>query len=263
MVNPARGENVGFAARALKTMGFSSLRIVGEPLQHSKEARKTGYGSHDLLDNVKNYPTLEASLADVELTIGTTAKQRIKRYDYHLPEQIGEIVSKKQEIVQEVALVFGSEENGLSKEELDQCDLVSTIPLATTYPSLNLAQSMLIYAWALFAFRAISPEQSATGIPRTLPQEFPSPNATPQITSLKQEPEVPVSQDFGTDSGNAKQPNPRLQGLLKDETIQLLQSIGISDKPILAKRIMDRVMLLGTEDSELLMTLLKKLKRNT
>ena len=29
LVSPARGENIGAAARAMKTMGFSRLRIVG------------------------------------------------------------------------------------------------------------------------------------------------------------------------------------------------------------------------------------------
>jgi len=220
LVNPARGENVGFAARALKTLGFSSMRIVGEPLQHSESARKTGYGSHDILDNCQVFSNLEQALSDIDLSIGTTAKERIKRYDNHAPRQVTEILKSKKDHLQQVGIVFGSEENGLSTEELDQCDLISTIPLATQYPSLNLAQSVLIYAW----------EMRACG-------------------------------QHNRTSRNLGPANPSLQRLLKEETGQLLQSLGIADKPILAQRIMDRVLLLGSEDSELLMTVLNKLSR--
>jgi tRNA/rRNA methyltransferase len=149
LVNPARGENVGFAARALKTLGFGSLRLVGENLQDSVPARKTGYGSHDLLDRVSNFSTLEQALAGMDFVIGATSRPRIKRYDPHTPSQINRILTGKHSILQHVALVFGSEENGLSTEELDRCDLTSTISLAAAYPSLNLAQSVLIYAWEL------------------------------------------------------------------------------------------------------------------
>ena len=130
-------------------MGFHSLRLVGGGLQDSKAARKTGYGSHDLLDRAVNYPDLKSALADLDLSVGTTSKARIKRYDAHTPSQISDILEGKRQIVNKVGLVFGSEENGLSTQELDQCDLISTIPMAVAYPSLNLSQSTLIYAWEL------------------------------------------------------------------------------------------------------------------
>ena len=83
------------------------------------------------------------------MTIGTTAKQRIKRYDYYHPEALLSILEGKDSQVNNVGLLFGSEENGLSTAELDHCDLISTIPKAVDYPSLNLSQAILIYAWEL------------------------------------------------------------------------------------------------------------------
>lgn len=216
LVNPARGENVGFAARALKTLGFGALHIVGEKLQDSVPARKTGYGAHDLLDRVSNFSTLEQALTGMDLVIGTTSRLRIKRYDPHTPSQINQILNKKGGMLEHVALVFGSEENGLSTEELDLCDLVSTIPLAADYPSLNLAQSVLIYAWELS---------------RTEP------------------------------TANAETENIRLQGLLKIEIKELLAWLEIDRKPLLEQRIMDRVLLLDSNDSELLMNVLARLNR--
>lgn len=217
LVNPARGENVGFAARALKTMGFSSLRIVGEEIQNTVQARNTGYGAHQLLDRVVNYPTLAEATADMDLSVGTTSKKRIKRYDAHSPQELGNILTVKQGMLQHVSLVFGSEENGLSTRQLDHCDLISTIPLATDYPSLNLAQSVLIYAWEL----------------NSLPLE---------------------------ESSNNR--NDMLQKLLIKEVSNLLDQLGIADKPLLTRRIMDRVALLNTDDSQLLMNILSKLKKN-
>jgi len=216
LLNPARGENLGFAARAIKTMGFSSLRIVGGPLQDTSAARKTAYGAHDVLDEITTFQSLHEALLDLDLTIGTTSKARIKRYDNHAPSKITSILREKQNIMTNVGFVFGSEENGLSTDELDQCDLVSTIPMATSYPSLNLAQSVLIYAWEIFR------------------------------------------SDIQPANNNAD--NPELQGLLKEEVEQLLTNLGITKKPIMHQRIMDRVMLLNSGDSELLMGVLGKLK---
>ena len=45
--------------------------------------------------------------------------------------------------------MFGRESRGLLNSEIAQCDIVSTIPLKTKYPSLNLAQSVMIYAYTL------------------------------------------------------------------------------------------------------------------
>lgn len=218
LLNPARGENVGFAARAIKTMGFSSLRIVGEALQDSIPARKTGYGAHDVLDETISFQSLSEALKDLDLTIGTTSKKRIKRYDYHSPSQISELLSKKKATIQNVGILFGSEDHGLTTEQLDYCDLLSTISLATSYPSLNLAQSVLIYAWELNKV------------------------------------DIPIAKDSAV--------NPELQGLLKEEVEQILHQVGIAGRPIMHQRIMDRVMLLNSDDSKLLMAVIGKLKRS-
>lgn len=159
LVNPAVPENVGFAARALKTMGFQSLRLVGSALQNEKGARNTGYQSHDILDQVEMFADLTSAVEDVDLTIGTTAKSRIKRYDNHHPKDLKAIIKEKGDALGSVALVFGSEENGLSNQELECCDLLSSIPMQTVYPSLNLAQSVLLYAYELSAYAQPAPKE--------------------------------------------------------------------------------------------------------
>ena len=50
-------------------------------------------------------------------------------------------------LVSTVGIVFGREESGLKNEELACCDIASTISLKSPYPSLNLAQTVMLYAY--------------------------------------------------------------------------------------------------------------------
>jgi len=219
LVQPARPENVGFAARALKTMGFNNLRIVESTAHQDTGARKTAYGAHDVLEGIQHYDTLAEALSDIDLSIATTARQRIKRYDYYQPPQIVSIVKQKLGALQSVALVFGSEENGLSTLQLDQCDLVSTISLAVDYPSLNLAQSVLVYAYEFSDF---------------------DPN-----------PESITSSDTDV----------HLQTTLKQQAEVLLDQLGFSQKTIVKRRIMDRILSSSAQDMALMMAVIRKIER--
>ncbi len=149
LVEAAVPENVGFAARAIKTMGFREMRFVNACDHLSKGARTTGYGSHDILEQAITYTSLHDALKGIDLSIGTTAKKRISRHDLYTLNQLSELISKKSGTLHSIAIVFGSEEHGLTKEQLELCDLVSSVPLAVKYPSLNLAQAILIYAYEL------------------------------------------------------------------------------------------------------------------
>ena len=164
LVEPATAGNVGSAARALKTMGFSSLRLVN-PCDHlSKEARKLAYGSHDLLESAQVHATLEEAVNDLDLIIATTAKKRTVWNDYFTPEQCMEIIENKGDTIAKIGVVFGREESGLNTEELELCDIRSTVPLAKPYPSINLAQSVMIYAFALSTLKLPSVSEAETDL---------------------------------------------------------------------------------------------------
>lgn len=150
LVHPAEPGNIGFIARAMKTHGYESLRVVSEKYDLLDTiARKTGYGSHSLLEKTVFFNSLEEALEDIDLSIGTTSKKRTLRKEVLECRDISGFIKEKSGVIGDVALVFGSEENGLSKSELALCDVVSTIPLTTDYPSLNLSQSVLIYLYEL------------------------------------------------------------------------------------------------------------------
>ncbi|CDL51592.1 TrmH family RNA methyltransferase [Klebsiella pneumoniae] len=78
LVGPARAENVGAAARAMKTMGFRELRIVDSEAHLAPPARWVAHGSGDILDGITTYPTLAEALHDVDFTVATTARSRAR-----------------------------------------------------------------------------------------------------------------------------------------------------------------------------------------
>ncbi len=158
LLEPARGENVGAAARALKTMGFSSLRVVASEAHLDEKAKWTAHGAADILEQCQAFESLESALKDVDLVIATTARKRGELNHYLTPEQIGEQIQDKSESHQSIAILFGREASGLTNEELKMADLVTYLPLAVGYPSLNLGQAVMLYAYELGKFN-IQPQQ--------------------------------------------------------------------------------------------------------
>lgn len=143
--SPARAENVGAAARAMKTMGFEQMRLVNSRVHEQDKAHWVAHGAQEILDNAEYFAELAPALADMDLVIATTARER-GRYRYYLtPQQAIQQVNNKQ--VQKVALLFGCEESGLSNEDLTHADIISYLPLKVSYPSLNLGQAIMLYAY--------------------------------------------------------------------------------------------------------------------
>lgn len=161
LVAPAVPGNVGAAARAIKTMGFRNLRLVN-PCDHlSRECRMLAHGSNDILEAASLYPSLEEAAHGMDLLIGTTANQsRTTKQDYHPMDHLESLLGGKAAGLNHVGLVFGREESGLTNEELLQCDIASSIPLAAPYPSVNLGQAVMLYAYALSSLHQQQPESS-------------------------------------------------------------------------------------------------------
>ncbi|WP_024483587.1 tRNA/rRNA methyltransferase [Serratia fonticola] len=159
LVAPARAENVGAAARAIKTMGFTSLRIVDSEAHLQPAARWVAHGAGDILDAVQTFSTLEQALADVDFTVATTARSRARFHYYCTPQQLTEQLAERQQWVHQAALVFGREDSGLTNEELELADLLTGVPMVADYPSLNLGQAVMVYCYQLAQLMAVSSVQ--------------------------------------------------------------------------------------------------------
>ena len=149
LVSPARPENVGAAARAMKTMGFADLRIVASDAHEQEGARRVAHGSGDVLDNITVYPTLADALHDVQFTVATTARSRSKFHYYATPAELVPLFQEKSEWLNHAALVFGREDSGLTNEELALADILTGVPMVADYPSLNLGQAVMVYCYQL------------------------------------------------------------------------------------------------------------------
>lgn len=149
LVEPSVPENVGAAARAMKTMGFTSLRLVNTKVHLDKKASWLAHASDEILESAEEFETLKEATQDIDWIIGTSAKKRRVNEDYYPSTRINELIQAKANTIKNLAIVFGREESGLTNEELKLCDIITSVPMKTTYPSLNLAQSVMIYAYTL------------------------------------------------------------------------------------------------------------------
>lgn len=155
LVEPAVPENIGAAARAIKTMGFTDFRLVNPSGHLADEAKWLAHGSHDILENASIYTEFKDAISDLDFVIGTTAKNRSVKEDYYTPEESRDILLNKIDAISKVGIVFGREESGLKNDELLLCDIASTVTLKNPYPSINLAQSVMIYAYIYSSFMLI------------------------------------------------------------------------------------------------------------
>lgn len=158
LVEPTVPENVGASARAIKTMGFKSLRLINPCNYLDDKAQMLAHGSVKILKNARVFSNLKDALHDIDFVIGTTAKRRLVKYDYYNCPEMYDIIKRKSGTVSNVAVVFGRESKGLLNDEVKQCDILSSIPMKRKYPSINLAQSVMIYAYTLSPLVLEKPE---------------------------------------------------------------------------------------------------------
>ncbi|WP_338491864.1 tRNA/rRNA methyltransferase [Erwinia aphidicola] len=212
LVAPARAENVGAAARAMKTMGFSELRIVDSQAHLDPAAKRVAHGAGEILENATQWGSLSAALADIDFSIATTARARAKFRYYATPQQVQTVLEEKQQWVHSAALVFGREDSGLTNEELAQVDLLTGIPMAADYPSLNLGQAVMVYCYQLSALRQVSAQTAAAA-------------EVPQLDALRQRAENLLHQlDVAADEKLADWMQQRL-GLLQQRDTAMLHRL--------------------------------------
>jgi len=148
MVNTTEPGNIGAAARAMKNMMLTQLYLVAPSNYPSAVATARASGADDVLSHAIVCSSLEEALIGVNLVIGASARQRnIKWRQLDVIETCNEIQSSVVSNNQEVAVVFGTENSGLTNEELDLCSILMTIPGNPQYFSLNVASAIQVFAY--------------------------------------------------------------------------------------------------------------------
>ncbi|HTP64672.1 MAG TPA: RNA methyltransferase [Geobacteraceae bacterium] len=163
LVEPQSPGNIGMVCRAMKNMGTTDLRMVNPCVYDHPEAHKFAVSARDVLERATIFSSLPEALADSPFSIGTTRRHGKYRPEIITPEQVARKILP--ELGQHrAAFVFGREDNGLTTDELSLCRWHATIPSATEYGSLNLAQSVLIFCYELFKSATKTSITSGRGI---------------------------------------------------------------------------------------------------
>ena len=148
LVSPENPDNIGAVARAVKNMGFSDLRLVEPPRAWRAKAQKMAVSAEDILKQGKTYASLRDAIQDLGLVIGTTRRLGGHRGTF-LPFDKAVLKVRGNSHRQKIGIVFGRESKGLANEDSALCDHLVTIPTGSSYPSLNLAQAVMVMLFAL------------------------------------------------------------------------------------------------------------------
>lgn len=154
---PRLAENIGAAARAARNMGLSRLVVVQpEDLDLERVLKMATGPSAHLIHNLVSYPDLASALGRFHYIVGTTARfGGTYRQSPLTPRELaGQLIPLSQH--NDIALVFGPENWGLTNEELALCHALVTIP-TSDFRSLNLAQAVLVVAYEIFLARQHQP----------------------------------------------------------------------------------------------------------
>jgi len=146
LVEPTHPGNIGAVARAMGNMGLEDLAMVSPKDFPSEIANKRASGADWIFDKAKIYESLDSTIADCSLVIGTTARSRSIEWPSLKPwEAMNKAIQYAHE--SRVAILFGRESSGLTNAELDHCHYLVRIPVANNFASLNLgsAVSILLY----------------------------------------------------------------------------------------------------------------------
>ena len=145
LVRPQLGENIGAAARAMMNCGLTDLRLVaprdGWP---NPAAMPMAAGGGQIIEQAKVFDDVGAATHDIGFLAALSARRRDMPVRHADPRQLaGDILQQ----TCQSALMFGPEASGLDNDEVVLADCLVTAPLNPDYPSLNLAQAVLLLAW--------------------------------------------------------------------------------------------------------------------
>lgn len=176
LVDTSHPGNIGAAARAMKNMGLGQLVLVRPRQFPDAEATARAAGATDLLERAVTVGSIAEAVADCGLVIGASARPRSANWAVLEPAaaatRLVEATASRA-----AAVLFGSERNGLSNEDMAVCHALLTIPANPDYESLNLAQAVQVVCWEIR-------KASGAGL-RRLPPEAP-PASAEQMARLRE-----------------------------------------------------------------------------
>ncbi|MDJ0993992.1 MAG: RNA methyltransferase [Dinoroseobacter sp.] len=148
LVRPQMGENIGASARAMFNFGLTRMRIT-EPRDGwpNERAVALASGAGRLLDAATIHDTTMSALREADYVYATTARPRELTKPVVTPERA---MAEARELIasgQRVAVLFGPERAGLENDDIAPANAIIAVPVNPDFPSLNLAQCVLLVAY--------------------------------------------------------------------------------------------------------------------
>jgi TrmH family RNA methyltransferase len=162
LVSPRNPLNIGAVARAMANFGFSRLSVVSPYEPHWREAR-SAVGAPQLLAAAQQTTSLSESVRDSTLVLGTgtlthrKAEQPVVRLD-----ELAPLIERELHDGGQIAVVFGPEKHGLTREDLSNCHVLVEIPTDVHQPSMNLGQAAAVCLYELATRIGLSTALSGT-----------------------------------------------------------------------------------------------------
>jgi tRNA/rRNA methyltransferase len=150
LVEPTDVVNIGGVVRVMANTGFLQLRLVRPVSFDPWHVGGIAHYTQHIVSATQVFEDLPSAVAERAFVLGLTGRHhRVERNTLPFVEAL-QSVAELALSGQEVAIVFGREDWGLSNAMLDACHAVTTIPTNPAYPSLNLAQAALLVLYQLF-----------------------------------------------------------------------------------------------------------------
>jgi tRNA/rRNA methyltransferase len=252
LINTSHAGNVGAAARAMKTMGFTDMVLVAPRwanVLRREETIQRASGALDVLNNARIVETLDEALDGMTHLCATAMTPRDFGPPTRSPREHFELLLKDEQFRQQIrrlesdltpgtisgmAFLFGSERFGMTNDDVYRCNVALSIPTNPQFGSLNLgaAIQLIAYEWRLalggFADVASTGSARTDGEKRTDIRELAD---AAQVTGMLQHWEKSLADIGFLDPAAPKKLMPRLNQLfnraaLSPEEIHILRGIA-------------------------------------
>jgi tRNA/rRNA methyltransferase len=182
LINTSHAGNVGAAARAMKTMGFTDMVLVAPRwanVLRREETIQRASGALDVLNNARIVETLDQALDGMTHLCATAMtprdfgpptrsprvhfemllkneqfRQQIRWPEVDLTSKNDELANSEAETTfsaSGIGLLFGSERFGMTNDDVYRCNVALSIPTNPNFGSLNLgaAIQLIAYEWRM------------------------------------------------------------------------------------------------------------------
>jgi tRNA/rRNA methyltransferase len=253
LINTSHAGNVGAAARAMKTMGFTDMVLVAPRwanVLRREETIQRASGALDVLNNARIVETLDDALDGMTHLCATAMtprdfgpptrgprehfelllkdeqfRQQIRRLEPDLPLKNDELVNSDDKNASGIGFLFGSERFGMSNDDVYRCNVALSIPTNPKFGSLNLgaAIQLIAYEWRMTLGGFVDSEPKTSNLPLLADAA--------QVTGMLQHWEKSLADIGFLDPAAPKKLMPRLNQLfnraaLSPEEIHILRGIA-------------------------------------